>query len=134
MVIHSTVPSEATEAPARGNERILLVEDEPSVRVLLATALRRHGYTVVEAADGERALDEFRRREGPIGLVVTDVVMPGMSGPTLIEQLATLSPGLRALYMSGYIDTTLPRDAAFIHKPFTPVALARKVREVLDVD
>jgi nitrogen-specific signal transduction histidine kinase/CheY-like chemotaxis protein len=123
--------------PRRGQETVLLVEDDDKVREVVSLALRDAGYTVLEAHGGVAALALAGRRE-PIHLVITDLVMPGMSGRELVEQWRERHPETRALFMSGYTDATAPRqgglgsDAAFIQKPFAPNALARKVREVLD--
>lgn len=116
----------------RGKETILLVEDEEFVRTLLAEVLRGRGYSVIEALDGADALRQFDRH-GSIDLLVTDVVMPGMPGPALVEQLSRRHPRLRVLFLSGYAgDASILPDASFLQKPFTPSTLARKVREVLD--
>jgi len=122
-----------------GGERILLVEDEPSVRRHLQRALEREGYRVRAVADAAHALALAERPGEAIDLLVTDVVMPGMSGPALAARLAAQRPGLRILYVSGYVEDVLaPRGglvsgSAFLEKPFTPEALAQKVREVLEV-
>ncbi|TMQ29598.1 MAG: response regulator [Planctomycetota bacterium] len=137
-----------TRAPARshpgfrhvpnGNETILLVEDEDEVRALSRDALTMFGYNVLEANRGEEAMRIARQHEGPIQMLVTDVVMPGMSGPELVEQLGRLRPDIKALYMSGYTGDAVVRhgvlqaDTAFLQKPFTPTALGQKVRTVLD--
>jgi CheY-like chemotaxis protein len=121
-----------------GSERVLLVEDETGVRGLAATVLRRSGHTVVEAATPADALalpaDELRQ----IDLLVTDVIMPGMSGRTLADTLRRDHPRLRTLYMSGYTGTSLvttdqltPREA-FLDKPFTPDGLISAVRELIE--
>jgi PAS domain S-box-containing protein len=127
----------ATDRPERGHETILLVEDESIVRELVARVLGTHGYAVIEAADGEEAL-AIAQAEPTIDLLLTDVVMPGISGRELAERLAASRPELRILYMSGYTDEAIVHhgvregEAEFIAKPFTPDALARKVRGVLD--
>jgi len=121
-----------------GTETILLVEDEAGVRRLSLTVLETQGYLVLEAASGDRALQVARSQTGPIHLVVTDVVMPGMSGRELWDRLKVLRPDSRVLFMSGYTDDVIARHGvlepgiAFLQKPFTPLSLAQKVRQVLD--
>ncbi|HEV3143354.1 MAG TPA: PAS domain S-box protein [Gemmataceae bacterium] len=121
-----------------GTETILLAEDEDGVRILARTALADHGYTVLEAKNGQLALELARSHAGPIHLIVTDVVMPLMDGRQLAEQVIANRPETKVLYISGYTDDAIIRhgvskaDAAFLHKPFTPRSLARKVRKVLD--
>ena len=125
-------------APRGGRERILLVEDEPAVRAVARQALESFGYRVAEAAGAEAALDLLRRAEQPFDLLVTDIVMPGMSGHALAEAVAELDPQVRVLYISGYSDGAhiqldLERtQRAFLQKPFSLATLQRKVREVLD--
>ncbi|MCU1267859.1 MAG: domain S-box-containing protein [Acidobacteria bacterium] len=122
---------------APGTETILLAEDEEMVRNLVRESLKLHGYRVLEAANGEEALLIVKQQEGTIHLLLTDVVMPRMSGKELAEQLLKLRPDTRVLYMSGYADRAivlngiLDGNVAFIGKPFTPDALALKVAEVL---
>jgi signal transduction histidine kinase len=121
-----------------GTETILLVEDEAGVRRLSLTVLETQGYIVLEAASGDIALQVARSETGPIHLIVTDVVMPGMNGRELWERLKVLRPDSRVLFMSGYTDDAIARHGvlepgiAFLQKPFTPFSLAQKVREVLD--
>ena len=103
----------------------------------MAIALRDAGYTVVEARSGALALAHAGERREPIHLMITDLVMPGMSGRELVERWRVLHPETRALFMSGYTDATahhggLPAGAAFIQKSFAPSALARRVRDVLE--
>jgi len=124
--------------PAHGRETILLVEDEPAVRGLVHETLRLHGYTVLEARHGIEALLTSTKYVGPIHLLLTDVVMPQMSGPEVAEKLLTFRPGIKVLYMSGYPDHPVfdqggvSCDTGFLPKPFSPHVLAQKVREILD--
>jgi DNA-binding NtrC family response regulator len=105
---------------------------------LVHETLRLHGYTVIEARHGIEALLAGTRHLGPIHLLLTDVVMPQMSGPEVAEKLTTVRPEIKVLYMSGYPDHPvfaqggIKRDTAFLQKPFTPNVLVQKVREVLD--
>src|SRR2546422_11627134 len=123
---------------AAGSETILLVEDEHLVRLLARKVLERAGYRVLVAAGGAEALDLAERYAGPIHLLLSDVVMPGMNGRELMRRLAQLRPDLRVLYMSGYADEAVAQHGvldpgtAFLQKPFTPGGLADKVRGVLD--
>ena len=121
----------------RGWETVLLVEDEDAVRALAREVLRRHGYVVLEARHGVEALRLAERHPDAIHLLISDVVMPHMSGSELAARLSADRPKMKVLFMSGYTDRLgLHRDqtsgAAFVQKPFTPEALARKVRSVLD--
>jgi PAS domain S-box-containing protein len=127
------------EAPMpSGKETVLLVEDEPMVRELVRNVLEDRGYTVLVARDAAEALLLSDRREGPIDLLLTEVVMPGRSGRELAEAFEAQGRPTRVLYISGYTDDAIVRhgvqqaETAFLQKPFTPGALARKVREVLD--
>ena len=121
---------------AKGSETILLVDDEEGVRKLLSAILKSNGYDVLDANNGSAALAAYEKNAHKIDLVVTDIVMPQMTGFELGRQLGARSPALKILYMSGYRDNALgggvevPR--AFLHKPFTPDILLAKVREVLD--
>ena len=127
----------AVAAPAAGTETILVAEDEQMVRVLVRKVLEQAGYTVLLAGGGSEALQLAERHTGPIHLLVTDVVMPGMSGRELARQLVTKRAGTKVLFLSGYADDAVARHGvlepgtAFMQKPFTPSALARRVREVL---
>jgi CheY-like chemotaxis protein len=130
----------AREEPSPGAETVLLVEDEQVVRSLVRDVLERSGYEVLEASDGASALELCSGHPGQIDLLLTDVVMPQMSGRQLAEQLTDQRPGLRVLYTSGYADgeigggngNTLEGDVSFVGKPFTPDELTRKVRQLLD--
>jgi PAS domain S-box-containing protein len=121
-----------------GAETVLLAEDEAAVRAVARQSLERHGYTVLEAPNGEAALDLAQRYSGRIHILLTDVVMPGMSGRALALRLAATRPTMRTIYMSGYTDDAITRHGVlepgvtYVQKPFSPDALVRKVREVLD--
>jgi PAS domain S-box-containing protein len=131
-------PSVAPTERLQGSETILVVEDDQGVRMLARDVLEMDGYTVLEASHGEEALRVCEEHQGPIHLMVTDMVMPGMNGRQLAERLAPLRPEMKVLYVSGYTDNAILRHGvlepgmAFLQKPITPGALARKVREVLD--
>jgi CheY-like chemotaxis protein len=120
------------------NETILLVEDQPALRELVRESLESFGYSVVEAADGEQAMALALAAEGPLQLLLSDVVMPAMGGRELADALRKTQPDLRVLFMSGYSEGAVSRHGvleggtAFIGKPFTPYDLARKVRRTLD--
>ncbi len=120
----------------RGSETILLVEDEDQIRKVARGILQRHGYVVIECRNAGEALLACERHGDAIDLLVTDVVMPQMSGPQLADRLAALRPDMGVLFMSGYTDGALvgqlSERSAFLQKPLTPGALTRKVREVLD--
>jgi len=126
-----------TEIP-RGSETVLLVEDEAALLDLISASLLDSGYTVLEAVDGVEALYLAERHKGVIHALLTDVVMPQMSGPELSRRIAALRPEIKVLYMSGYVDNALTPLGAldakvvFLQKPFELGKLAQKVREVLD--
>jgi len=136
--------AEAMEKPTiaaampHGSETILVAEDEETVRKLACQVLRNSGYQIIEVPNSREALLASERYEGPIHLLLTDVVMPQMSGRELAKRLTSLRPTMKVLYMSGYTDDAIVHHGilepglAFIQKPFTPGTLARKVREVLD--
>jgi PAS domain S-box-containing protein len=123
---------------SRGSETILLVEDDEMVRILTRTILQMRGYALLEARNAKEAIHFAEEHNGPIHLLLTDTVMPGLSGPELAERVMSVRPDAKVLYMSGYTDKAMAlsggRDprTAFLQKPFTPEVLARKVREVLD--
>jgi CheY-like chemotaxis protein len=130
-------PQAGADVPS-GNETILLVEDDERVRELARHVLQIRGYSLLEARDGQKALQVAAGHGGAIHLLLTDVIMPGMSGRDLAAQLTQARPGLKVLFMSGYTDEAIAHQGvldpgvAFVEKPFSPAGLARKVREVLD--
>ena len=134
-VVKSSAPS--SEA-LHGSELILLVEDADALRKLAQTFLESSGFRVLSAASGEAALDIAAHHSGPFDLLLTDVVMPGMNGRVLAEQLSMRQPGLKVLFLSGYTDSfiaghgVLEQGTNLLHKPFTEEVLIGKVREVLD--
>jgi signal transduction histidine kinase len=136
--VEETSPASVSGECLTGSETILLVEDEPAVRALARDTLEESGYTVLEAEDGRRALALGEQHEGPIHLMLTDVVLPLLSGPKITQRLVPKHPEMRILYMSGHVDErivqhgVLDTGAAFLQKPFTPRLLLRKVREILD--
>ncbi|MDX6474711.1 MAG: two-component system, cell cycle sensor histidine kinase and response regulator CckA, partial [Gaiellaceae bacterium] len=133
---HTAVAPAARPRP--GDETILLVEDETVVRQLVAEILESTGYTVMQAGDGPSALELLRRHSGKLDLLVTDVVMPGMSGPEVAQAVASMRPGTQVLYTSGYTDSAIGHHGvlepgiAFLQKPFSADDLTRKVRSLLD--
>ncbi len=144
--IEDEVPGEVLDrhpgsfALPRGSEVILLVEDEKGVRELARQYLEMSGYTVLEAEDGQTALELSGMHSGPIHLLMTDVVMPGISGRELAERISRLRPGIKILYMSGYTDQSivhhgiLESDAVLLQKPFNMASLASKLREILSAE
>jgi CheY-like chemotaxis protein len=126
------------ERRAMGSETILIVEDNAALRRLACRTLAQCGYTVIAAADATEALKAFSGEASALDLLLTDIVMPGMSGPMLASELASRRPGLLVLFMSGYTDETvvgqgvLQTGTPFLQKPFTSAGLASKVRQVLD--
>jgi nitrogen-specific signal transduction histidine kinase/ActR/RegA family two-component response regulator len=137
-VVSSDESHPGQKASPYGSETILVTEDEPAVRALARHSLQMHGYTVIEAGQGDKALQIAAGYEGTIDLLLTDVVMPVMSGRELARRLTTMRPRVKVLYLSGYADDVVVRhgvlraETAFLNKPFTPSSLAAKVREVLD--
>ncbi len=137
------LPRVAVEPPApmgnfikapRGLESVLLVEDDPQIAAVIAETLSSHGYRILVASSGDEALEVFRTHPGDIGIVVSDIDMPGISGYELAQRLTALHPGTRIILISGH-DSPLPAAqgliAAFLPKPFSPVALAKTIREVV---
>jgi CheY-like chemotaxis protein len=121
----------------RGSETVLLVEDDDQVRRVARNILETHGYTVLEARNAREAL-LLNKRAHTIDLLLTDVVMPGMSGPELAKRIAADRPAMRSLCMSGYTDDSIVRHGvlearmAYLQKPLTPLSLTTRVRAVLD--
>jgi two-component system, cell cycle sensor histidine kinase and response regulator CckA len=132
-------PSKKKKA-TRGSETILLVEDDEMVRTLVRETLLREGYKILDAPGPLEAKKMSEQFKAQIQLMITDVVMPKISGRDLAEQLSKRRPDMKVLYMSGYTDNAvlnsgiLEKEVAFIQKPFTPLALTEKVREVLEAD
>jgi two-component system cell cycle sensor histidine kinase/response regulator CckA len=131
--------SNGAERPVpRGAEHILLVEDDAAVRNVTTAVLKRNGYTVLAAPQGDAALDLLKDAATRVDMVITDVVMPGMDGPELLTRLRELRPGLRAMFISGYAGDAIVRRGVlesgvpFLEKPYTVKALTQRVREVLD--
>jgi two-component system cell cycle sensor histidine kinase/response regulator CckA len=137
------VPSAASALPtaaatAGGAETVLVVEDQPAVRTVVCRLLRRNGYNVLEAPGGAEALEIASQHHGTISLLLTDVIMPRMSGRELSDKVVEVVPHIKTLFVSGYTDDAivhqgvLDRQMQFLQKPFAPDALLRKIREVLD--
>jgi two-component system, cell cycle sensor histidine kinase and response regulator CckA len=135
--VFGLTPAETIEVP-RGNDTILLAEDEVAVRGLASIILRSCGYRVLEASDGPEALRLARECAGPLHLLITDVMMPRMNGVQLATQVRVFRPDIRVLFISGYTDdVVVPHGGPtagqeYLQKPFTPMGLARKVRSILD--
>jgi CheY-like chemotaxis protein len=117
---------------------VLVAEDQPQLRALMQHGLAERGYRVLEAGDGREALDIAARHDGPIHLLLTDVVMPNMGGQELAERLLLARPSTRVLFISGYSDDAIwlngvfGPQSAFLQKPVEPDVLARKIRDALD--
>jgi DNA-binding NtrC family response regulator len=121
----------------RGTETVLLVEDEPAVRALVRAVLERQGYTVLVAENAAAAEELLSRDPGPVHVLLTDLVMPGMNGRELASRVAALHPSIKLVFMSGYaadVATDFPGDGSFgfLAKPFSERALTTKIREILD--
>jgi len=125
------------ELPRAGSETVMIVDDEEVLVGVARRVLTHAGYTTLHATTGAEALEALTRHEGTVDLLVTDVIMPGMSGPELAARAVALRPGLRVLYTSGYTDNAVLREAVhdrkarFLSKPYTTEALRRRVREAL---
>lgn len=136
--VGSAHPAPATPKSLRGSETVLIVEDQEVVRSLAVRILADKGYRVLQAGQSEEALRLCGEHEGPIHLMVTDVVMPGMNGPEIARAVQTDRPDMKVIYMSGYIESSaisseiLSEDETYIQKPFSGEFLALKVRETLD--
>jgi len=137
----SAAPSVRTPAktrPARGEETLLVCEDDELVRVLARRVLERQGFRVLEASNAEEALELVSRWEEPIDLLITDVIMPGIAGPALAEALVHKIPPARVLFISGYGDELISgqgldrEEMNFLQKPFRPSELLHRVQEILD--
>jgi two-component system, cell cycle sensor histidine kinase and response regulator CckA len=128
------------DAVVHGSGTILVVEDEPAVRQLVRRVVKARGYVVLDAPDGVQALALMSKHEGPIDLLITDVVMPNMGGRELAERIRERDPRVKVIFMSGYTDDEVIRqgvshaEQAFLQKPFSATGLAEKVREVLEAN
>ena len=128
----------STSASPRGSDAVLFVEDDAVMRVVAEEALAAFGYRVAVAASGREAIELYESGEQRPAILVTDLVMPRMSGRELADELMRRQPDLRVLFISGYSSDAVMRQQvaeegrAFLQKPFTPVALARRIRELLD--
>lgn len=135
--VEAAGPAEPSEPP-RGDETVLIVEDEPIVRTMATELLKLLGYTVITASSGPEALDLSSRHEGKIDLLLTDVVMPEMSGRTLADELIHRRAGIKVIFVSGYSENAIVHHGVvdegihFLQKPYTLMSIARKVRQVLD--
>ena len=127
-----------TKSLPSGSEKVLLVEDQPELRLVAGRMLRESGYEVFEAVDGQAALELVERDRPHVDLILTDVIMPRMNGRELADAVQTLLPLAKVCFMSGYSDDAIvnlgiqERSVHFVHKPFTGETLLQKIREVLD--
>ncbi len=125
-------------APAGGGETILLVEDDDAIRKISHIVLESAGYRLIDAADGEEAVEKFRERGGEVDLLLLDMIMPGKNGKEVYEEIERLKPGIRVIFVSGYTAHQTTREAAslpdteLLLKPVSPRDLLQKVRAVLD--
>ena len=130
-------PARVTRSSPGGSETVLLVEDDALVRGIAVRTLREHGYEVLEAASADEALARSAQAGGTIHLLLTDVVLPGLGGDEIAKRLAAVRPDMRVLYTSGFAEKMVAQRSTrppFLAKPYTPAALAAKVREVLDAN
>jgi two-component system, cell cycle sensor histidine kinase and response regulator CckA len=131
------LPESAVHRSLVTSQTILLIEDEKQLQELLGTVLAEHGYTVLTASDGLEALEVAKTHDGPIDLLVSDVVMPGAGGPRVVSEIQRFRPEAKVIFMSGYADDSIVRQgltesgAHFLQKPFTPSAILKKVQQVL---
>lgn len=118
---------------------ILVVDDEPEIRKLVGAMVNQFGYAAITADSGEHAMTLYKKQKGPLALLITDVIQPGMSGPMLADKLSALQPDLKVLYISGYDNThvvqkyVVEKGHALLPKPFTVQELQEKMREMLPV-
>lgn len=138
--LQSSAPPPSSRIRPRGNETVLLVEDDSQVRQLAKAILLKHGYQVIEAAYGEEDFSLCGSAEVRVDVLITDVVMPRMSGRQLAERMAQQRPSMKVIFMSGYTDDAIVRHGVlssglnFVQKPLMPATLLTKLRDVLDSD
>ena len=141
LVVADELAKEGTEeekAPAHGTETILIAEDDESLRAVAKKTLTRFGYTVIEAADGEEAIQKFTENQSSIQLLLFDIIMPKMNGQEAHEAISKIRPGVKTIFMSGYAPdmlrakATLEETVPLLAKPLSPTELLQKVREILD--
>ena len=131
-------PRTGADSPLTGSETILVIEDEAGVRKVARLALESKGYSVLEASSGAEAINLLKDYRGPLHCILSDVIMPGMSGPQAVETIRAQRPSLPVVFMSGYLDETvtsrqeLAAGRGFVQKPFSPLSLAKTIRQVLD--
>ena len=133
--IQAMMAKAASREHTSGSETILVVDDQPATLKVAQILLESFGYSVLAAESAQEALILFRQSKQQIRLIVTDVVMPDITGPQLVERLLGINPDLRVIYMSGYGNEELrQKGVAYLSKPFNPAGLAKTVREILDAD